>query len=158
MQGEPRATHDIDIVVEISPNDIEVLLAEFPPDDYYCDLDIAKKAAETGGMFNILSMASGDKVDIWLLTDSAFDQSRFLRRQSVDLFGLSVKVSGPEDTILMKLLWAKNSGGSEKQCYDAARVYELQEAILDHRYLDTWNTRLGLEREFDNMRRNIDNE
>jgi hypothetical protein len=158
MQGEPRATHDIDIVVEISPDDIEAFLVEFPSDDYYYDLSTAKEAIDAGGMFNILSIASGDKVDIWLLTDSAFDQSRFLRRQSVDLFGLSVKISSPEDTILMKLLWAKNSGGSEKQRYDAARVYGLQEAILDHEYLDTWNTRLGLEKEFDAMRRFIDSE
>jgi hypothetical protein len=158
MQGEPRATHDIDIVVEISPDDVEALLAEFPPNDYYYDLGTAKEAIEAGGMFNILSIASGDKVDIWLLTDSAFDQSRFLRRQSVDLLGLSMKISSPEDTILMKLLWAKNSGGSEKQYYDAAKVYEMQEAVLDHEYLDAWNTRLGLEKEFDGMRRFIDNE
>jgi predicted nucleotidyltransferase len=83
MQGEPRATHDIDIVVEISPDDIDVLLAEFPSDDYCYDFDTAKQAIGVGGMFNILSIASGDKVDIWLLTDSAFDQSRFSRRQLV---------------------------------------------------------------------------
>jgi hypothetical protein len=156
MQGEPRATHDIDIVVEISPNDIEAFLGGFAPDDYYYDIDNARAAASAKGMFNILSMRSGDKVDIWLLGDSEFDQSRFSRRQAVELFGLMMRISSPDDTILMKLLWAKRSGGSEKQLFDAAKVYQFQFDLLDQGYLDVWVAKLGLEQEFIGMQRFVD--
>jgi hypothetical protein len=156
IQGEPRATHDIDIVTEISRNDVAAFLSEFTPNDYYYDLEGAMTAAETGGMFNILSMSSGDKVDIWALTKSAFDQSRFSRRQTVSLLGLTANVSSPEDTILMKLLWAKMSGGSDKQLFDAARVYELQSDILDLGYIDTWVERLELKDQLANMTRFLD--
>ncbi|MCL1895799.1 MAG: hypothetical protein FWG03_04555 [Clostridiales bacterium] len=153
MQGEPRATHDIDIVVEVSRDILEVFFGEFSTDDYYYDPEGAKAAIEAKDMFNLLSIASGDKVDIWALTESAFDQSRFARRQTVDLLGKAIKVSSPEDTIIMKLLWAKMSGGSEKQLFDAARVYDMQSDSLDHGYIITWINILELETQFADMQR-----
>lgn len=143
MQGEPRATHDIDLIITATSNSIEMFLGKFPKDNYYYDTNAAKKAMADGGMFNILSF-SGDKVDIWALTDSEFDQARFSRKQVVELFGLPLNVSSPEDTILMKLLWSKQCGGSEKHLFDAAKVYDLQQETLDVDYLGTWIRKLNL--------------
>jgi len=153
IQGEPRATHDIDIAVTITRDRIEDFLTEYPPEDYYYDLEDALRAIESEGMFNILMIDTGDKVDIWAFTKSAFDQSRFARRQTINLFDMDVKVSSPEDTILMKLLWAKMSGGSEKQLFDAAKVYEMQSDILDKNYLSIWIRELELESELLSMKR-----
>jgi hypothetical protein len=36
-QGQPRATHDIDLVVQITPTAAQELLKAFPPPDYYLD-------------------------------------------------------------------------------------------------------------------------
>ncbi|MCL2332394.1 MAG: hypothetical protein FWC54_02755 [Actinomycetia bacterium] len=152
MQGEPRATHDIDLLVAATTESIEAFLGRFPFDDYYYDVDAAKRAMSAGGMFDIISN-TGDKVDIWALTDSAFDRSRFARRQSIEFFGMQLNVSSPEDTILMKLLWSKQSGGSEKQLFDAAKVYEMQQDILDIVYLETWIQELDLEDRFAAMQR-----
>jgi len=152
MQGEPRATHDIDIVVEATAESIEAFLEMFPLEEYYYDSGAAKKAMAEGGMFNILS-ATGDKVDIWALVDSEFDESRFSRRQSIEFLGYKVQVSSPEDTILMKLLWSKQSGGSEKQLFDAAKVYELQQEILDKGYLETWISKLKLKDQYAELQR-----
>jgi hypothetical protein len=58
-------------------------------------------------MFNAINLEEGDKVDFWMLTDDAFDASRFARCISVNVFGTSLKVSSPEDTILAKLRWSK---------------------------------------------------
>jgi len=147
MQGEPRATHDIDLVVTVTPESVKQLLQEFSAECYYFDIPAAQAAVEQGGMFNILSN-TGDKVDIWTLTDSEFDQMRFSRRQSIEFLGRSIKVSSPEDTILMKLLWSKQNGGSAKQLYDASRVYDLQQDSLDLDYLETWMDKLDLQSEF----------
>ena len=59
--------------------------------------------------------------------------------------GIKVVVSSPEDTILMKLKWAKLSEGSEKQYTDALRVYEVQFEKLDMDYLIEWSKRLGVD-------------
>lgn len=47
-----------------------------------------------------------------------------------------LKVSRPEDTILMRLRWSLLSGGSEKQFLDAFHVYVVQAAYLDVEYLE----------------------
>ncbi len=49
-----------------------------------------------------------------------------------------MKISTPEDTILMKLRGANLSGGSEKQFRDAQRVYESQYQNLDLKYKEAW--------------------
>ena len=35
LQGEPRSTHDIDLVVELSAGDVAKLLAEFSVEPFY---------------------------------------------------------------------------------------------------------------------------
>ena len=124
LQGEPRSTHDIDIVVSLPPSKARALVAAFPPPVYYLDEDAVAEAIAAGGMVNLIDTESGDKVDFWLLTDDPFDRSRFARRCYEEVLGMRIAVSSPEDTILMKLRWAKMSGGSEKQFLDAVRVYE----------------------------------
>ena len=64
---------------------------------------------------------------------------------------MPILVSSPEDTILMKLRWAKISGGSEKQLTDALRVYEIQFGKLDRAYLHEWSVKLRVERLFGDL-------
>jgi hypothetical protein len=35
IQGEPRATHDIDILINIQPLTVSVLIKAFPPPEFY---------------------------------------------------------------------------------------------------------------------------
>ncbi|MFI5188058.1 MAG: hypothetical protein ACHQF0_15110 [Chitinophagales bacterium] len=144
MQGEPRATHDADILVNITSSLIPVLISNFIPPDYYLSEDAIKEAIQHKSMFNLLDTMEGDKVDFWILTDDPFDQSRFERKYEEKMLGISMKISTPEDTILMKLRWAKLSGGSEKQFTDALRVYEVQFGKLDLAYIESWATNLNL--------------
>lgn len=145
LQGEARATHDIDLVVKLTAKDVQPLIRAFRGDRFYLSESALAEAIRAKRMFNLLEVTTGDKVDFWVLTDSPFDQSRFARRQRIDLGDQSVDVSSPEDTILMKLHWCKQSGGSEKQFNDVLRVYELQADLLDAAYLKNWLAALGVE-------------
>ncbi|MDB5390485.1 MAG: hypothetical protein JWM11_6131 [Planctomycetaceae bacterium] len=142
LQGEARATHDIDFVVILTAEHIQPLLDAFAKDRFYLSESAIRDAIRLRRMFNLLEITTGEKVDFWLLTDSPFDQSRFGRRQRIDLGEQIGYVSSPEDTILMKLHWCKQSGGSEKQFNDVLRVYELQAEVLDQKYLQKWATEL----------------
>jgi len=153
LQGAPRASHDIDLVVQIPPSAAGKLAAAFPPPDFYLDEISIRGAIASGGMFNLLDAAGGDKVDFWVLTDEPFDQSRFGRRRVEEVGGLRVPVSSPEDTILMKFKWSDLSGGSEKQFGDALRVFEVQSAGLDQAYLDRWAVHLGVVALLERIRR-----
>ncbi|MGE5550820.1 MAG: hypothetical protein ACM3ZC_09855 [Bacteroidota bacterium] len=125
LQGEPRATHDLDLVIALSRGSVCKLLEAFPPPGYYLDEASISEAFDTLGTFNLIDTGNGDKVDFWLLTHEPFDRSRFAGRRTESFLGLELKVSSPEDMILAKLKWAKLSGGSEKQFTDALRVYEV---------------------------------
>ncbi len=144
LQGEPRATHDLDVVVEVRPSDASSLIQNFASPEFYLDEVAILEAIETGGMFNAINLEDGDKIDFWMLTNEEFDESRFRRRMEVDVYGIRLKVSSPEDTILAKLRWSKLSGGSEKSFVDALRVYEVQVAQLDRAYIEEWASRLDV--------------
>lgn len=143
-QGEPRSSHDIDLVVVLTEADAKRISDAFPPPEFYISLEAALDAVRRKSMFNLLWIDTGDKVDFWLLTSDPFDQSRFQRRTLQPLLGRMLFVSSPEDTILMKLNWCQRSGGSEKQFTDALRVYEVQRTTLDESYLDEWARSLNV--------------
>jgi hypothetical protein len=145
LQGEPRSTHDIDLVVSIEESVVSRLAGAFPPPDYHLDERAIRAAIKERDSFNLIDLRSGDKVDFWMLTDEPFDRSRFARRYTERFMGLEMQVSAPEDTILAKLRWAKLSGGSEKQFTDALRVYEVQLGKLDTDYLESWAKELDVQ-------------
>ena len=144
LQGEPRATHDIDIVVELPQEAFDAFLEHFGALELFIDEPAARAAIAARRMFNFIDTRSGDKIDFWPLTQDAFDTARFARRVRVDAIGTSFFVSSPEDTILMKLRWARAGGGSPKQIADATGVYEVQADVLDDAYLDAWAARLDV--------------
>jgi len=144
IQGEPRATHDVDILVNITHAAIPALIKAFRPPDYYISESAIEEAIQHKSMFNLLDTTEGDKADFWILTDEPFDQSRFSRKYEEKMLGVSMKISAPEDTILMKLRWAKLSGGSEKQFTDALRVYEVQYGKLNLSYMEAWSQALHI--------------
>jgi len=153
LQGEPRSTHDIDIVVAIERASARKLAEAFSPPDYYLDEQSIIEAIGGNGMFNLTDVNSGDKVDFWVLTDEPFDRSRFARRYIEEATGMRIAVSSPEDTILAKLRWARLSQGSEKQFTDALRVYEVQFPKLDMTYLHRWAKELGVESLLDRLQK-----
>ncbi len=144
LHGEPRSTHDVDLLVSIDASGARKLTETFRPPAYHLDLEAAVDAIAKKGMFNLIDTETGDKVDFWALTDEPFDRSRFRRKYQEEFMGIRLKVQTPEDTILSKLWWANLSGGSEKQFGDALRVYELQHAKLDRAYISEWVEKLGL--------------
>ena len=144
LQGEPRSTHDIDIIVAMDHTSMDALIEAFPPPDYYLTRESILNAITHHGMFNLINVNTGDKVDFWLLSNEPFDESRFSRRYIEEFMGLKIQVSAPEDTILAKLRWAKLSGGSEKHFIDALRVYEVQLEKLNIDYMEYWVKELNI--------------
>src|SRR5262249_37042841 len=135
LQGEPRTSHDIDLVVALSPSAIPSLVAAFPPPGFLLQQEAVLDAIRQGSMFNLLDLSTCAKADFWMRTREPFDQSRFARRTVEQFGGVPMKVSSPEDTTLAKLRWCQLAGGSEKQFTDALRVYELQRGPLDENYV-----------------------
>jgi predicted nucleotidyltransferase len=137
----PRMTRDIDIVVEYQPKDAEKLAGLFER-DCYVDLDSVREAAVNQGMFNIIHNEWFIKADFIARKNDAYRKTEFERRRTIDVEGTRVAVVSPEDLILSKLFWARDSG-SEMQQRDARQIIE-SAPDLDWSYLEKWAAHLSV--------------
>jgi hypothetical protein len=142
--GEPRATHDLDLVVTLHQEDIDALTAAFRSPEFFLSRAAIEEAVQHRSMFNIIAVDGADKIDFWLLKDEPFDQSRFARRRRVRLFDADIMIASPEDMIVMKLRWSHMSGGSLKQRNDIRGIRETQTGRLDWDYIEHWAEKLGV--------------
>ena len=143
--GDPRLTHDIDIVVNIRAAQIAGIRAAFSSDEYAFDEVAATEAIARRDQFQLLEYASGDKDDFGIYKpEDPHDRSMFERRHPVSLVGVECMIPTAEDLIVRKLLWA-HEYESEKHFLDALGVFELQFTKLDLAYLKKWITRLRLQ-------------
>jgi hypothetical protein len=141
--GEPRATNDLDIVVDPTPAQIEAFAASLSG-SFYVSREEVREALAARGMFNVIDPHSGWKADVILVRDREFDRIEFDRRRPARLFGLDVFVISPEGSILSKLDWARR-GNSDRQVRDAASVLATNRETLDLDYLRGQARELGVE-------------
>ena len=140
--GVPRMTRDIDLVIEVSPHEAGRLTKLFRA-DFYIEPDAVERAANERLMFNAIHMTLIVKVDFIVRKDSEYRHEEFRRRRCVMIDGVATHIVAPEDLIISKLDWARDTR-SEVQMTD---VRNLLDAVpdLDHEYLMRWIGHLGLE-------------
>lgn len=146
FQGEPRATNDIDIVLELPLGRISAFVEALGP-DFELDVDMLRDALLHGRTCNIFFLPFLTKVDLFAVGPSPFDQVEFSRRKAVTVraTGENLVLKTPEDTVLRKLLWYREGGEtSEKQWRDLIEVLRVSGPSMDHEYLSSWGDRLGL--------------
>ncbi len=145
IHGEPRSTRDLNLVIEIQPEQIDLLVATLEAAGYYCPagaVEGLKQGCEQ--MLNITHTETIANADLYISDVSSFSVSQMARRQLIDLDGITkFWVASAEDTILQKLLRGKRSQ-SEKQWRDALGILKLQAETLDYIYLTQWAERLDL--------------
>jgi hypothetical protein len=106
--GVSRATFDIDILVDLRPQDCNALAALFPLPRYYADPIMMENSICQGIMFNLIDTQEGVKADLVPLTrepgyQAAFD--RRVRQTFTDEAGDSFNAwcAQPTDIIIGKL-------------------------------------------------------
>ncbi len=89
------------------------------------------------------------KIDFILSKDSEFQRSTFSRRKRITIGHQALWLISPEDLILAKLLWAKESF-SELQLNDIRSLWESVQD-LDRTYIHGWVTKLGCGKIFEKV-------
>lgn len=143
--GTPRATQDVDVVVEAQPENLRRLTAILQSAGLYVDLEAALEALRTGGQFNAIDPATGWKADLIIRKSRPFSESEFSRRQHSDLFGVEIALATLEDLIIAKLEWSE-LGDSELQRRDIRELLDIAGNSIDRKYLERWIRTLKLER------------
>jgi hypothetical protein len=146
LQGEPRATNDIDIVVALPIGGVPALVRTLGA-DFEVDTDMLRDALLHGRSCNIFHLPSVTKVDLFAVGPSPYDETEFARRQRVPVGsgGRSLVVKTAEDTVLRKLLWHREGGlVSERQWRDVVGVLRFSGGRMDQQYVASWAVRLGI--------------
>lgn len=146
LQGEPRATNDIDLVLHITLDQVDALLGALGP-DYSSDPDMLRDAVRRRGSANIYYLPLFTKIDLFVRGTAPYDLEEFSRRRRVRVRseGEELFVKSPEDTVLRKLSWFRRGGEtSSRQWRDVVEVLRVSGALLDRAYLDTWAGTLGV--------------
>ena len=118
IYGISRVTYDIDIIVELSEDQINALSESYPLPRYYADPVMIRNSIEMGIMFNIIDTERGEKADLVPLSGTLDYRPAFARRvrQLVEIPGaepFEIWCASPEDVIHGKLL-AWKEGRSRK--------------------------------------------
>ncbi len=143
FHGAPRASHDVDIVVAPNLGALLKLLTFLPVEHYYWSKEAALEAYGSEGLFNVIDLATGWKIDFIIKKSRAFSTQEFERRAETVLEGRAVFIASAEDVLLAKLEWSKLSG-SERQLEDAAGIVRIQGADLDRHYVEKWASSLDV--------------
>src|SRR5574339_336329 len=147
--GEPRATQDLDLVVNITIKSVNRLSQELEKRDMLIPAEIIldnilEERADIP--INAIHMYSGLKADLYPVREGdELRHSAFQRRQQVD-YGPpigKVYIHSPEDLILYKLMYFGLSQQS-KHSRDIAAILKSKKDELDLAYIEGWVTRLGL--------------
>ena len=141
--GAPRATQDIDLVVDATTEDLLALAESLRVAGLYVSDEAIREATSARGMFNAIDPKSGWKVDFIVRKDRPFSVREFSRREDIDFMGLKLSVARAEDVVLAKLEWAK-LGDSERQLRDVAEIVAVQGTSLDTTQIERWAEELGV--------------
>ncbi|MGC4120038.1 MAG: hypothetical protein QM765_36750 [Myxococcales bacterium] len=146
IQGDPRATNDIDFVVQLSPSSVPALARALGPDFEVDEVSLAE-AVRRHGSWNVFFLPQFVKVDLFQCGAGEFDQSEFSRRSKFEIrSGEFLYLKSPEDSVLRKLLWYRQGGEvASHQWRDVVEVLRVNAATLETGYLEEWAAKLGLE-------------
>jgi len=103
---------------------------------------VVKEAISSQGLFNIIHNEFLVKVDFIVRKDTEYRRLEFSRRRNVSIQGTSISVVAPEDLIISKLIWTKESH-SQIQMEDVRNILKAVKN-LDKRYLNHWVKTLNL--------------
>ena len=137
----PRMTRDIDLVIELSERDVDRVTHLFQQ-EYYIDRDMVERAVRDHAMFNMIHNALVVKADCVVRKETEYRREEFARRRAVSVADQQVFIVSPEDRILSKLDWAKESR-SQMQLDDVRNLLRSVQG-LDAEYLNRLADRLGL--------------
>ncbi|HXH40897.1 MAG TPA: hypothetical protein VNN08_19885 [Thermoanaerobaculia bacterium] len=143
LHGEPRTTHDVDLVIVITREQLRLILERFKRMGLYVSAEAAGEALEKKTDFNVIDFSGGWKVDLVIRKDRPFSLIEFDRRREVEYDGTQMPIASAEDVVIAKLEWAK-IGGSDRQIEDVAGILRVQKGTLDIAYIEEWVSSLEL--------------
>jgi len=152
VHGEPQMTQDVDLLVLASADRAAAVATRLRP-RFYAPEDMLRKAASEHGFANVVDGHTGLKADLSFAAAAGFPAAVLRRRVRcrIGADGPEFWLVTPEDVILMKLLWRKDTR-SNKQWDNALGVTRVKGAMMDWAYLFEQARELEIEEDLVHLR------
>ncbi len=148
FHGAARSTMDVDLVADLSRENVEPFISRLGNENYYVSQAAIEDAINRSSCFNVIHLASSFKVDIFIFKSRNFDKSSMNRAAPGKIDSQSefqVPIASPEDTILSKLEWYRlGNEVSERQWDDVVRVMKILGNKVDQDYLEHYAIELAV--------------
>ncbi len=154
VYGEPRLTHDIDVVVALKPGDVAPIAGAFPAADFYSpppeaiQTEIARPAH---GHFNIIHRATALKADFYPIGQDVLHAWAMEHRIAISVSHEEVQLAPPEYVLIRKLEYFR-AGGSDRHLRDIRSMLRVNPGRIDNAFITAQVDRLGLQAEWDAVR------
>ena len=127
VYGEPRLTNDIDVVMELTPTEVEPFAKLFPLEQFYCppsEVILVEISRSQRGHFNLIHHETGFKADIYTVGRDKLNHWGLNNRKLINLEGDELWLAPVEYVILRKLEYYRE-GQSEKHLRDIAGILSI---------------------------------
>ncbi len=150
IYGQPRMTHDIDIVININVNRAEEFLSLFPSKEFYCPpKEILKTEIlkTVRGHCNIIHNETGFKADIYFTGKDEFQKWAVANVKYITFNNAKIAVAPPEYVIVKKLEFYKE-GKSPKHLDDIKSIVTNSKELINFSALEKYIFEHGLKNEW----------
>ena len=147
IHGVPRATFDADIMADVRPQHVRILIKSLG-DRWYADENAITEAIRERSSFNLIHLDTAVKVDVFVPKLRRFDAGEFTRCRKIKILEdpvIEASVCCAEDIVIAKLEWYRLGGDqSERQWDDVLGVLRLNQGKLDDELLRANAKELGV--------------
>lgn len=150
LYGEPRVTHDIDLIVFLRTDDIVKLTQLYPRPGFYVpppEVIAVEMARQNHGCFNVIHADTSLKADFFTASRDEFHAWAFRHSKKYSARGLEITLAPPEYVIVRKLEYFRE-GGSDKHLRDIRGMLNVSGEQIDRAELLAWAKRQGVEAEW----------
>ena len=148
--GEPRLTNDVDIVLWITPANVDSLIASFPASDFYCppkEVILEELARPERGHGNIIHHETGFKADLYFVAHDPLHIWGLSHTRDGEIDGNTFHLAPPEYVITRKLEFYRE-GKSQKHLRDINRMLVSLEDNLNLPLLESFIAEKSLSAEW----------
>ena len=138
VYGDPRLTHDIDLVINLNSSQVDDLIKAFPSKEFYCppkDVIITELNRLSRGHFNLIHHETGFKADIYFTGKEELQHWAMQNSKQIEFAGSVIYVAPPEYVIIKKLEFYKE-GKAQKHLLDIKAMLLNSSDLIDYSLLN----------------------
>ena len=149
IYGEPRLTHDIDLVILTHDINYANFSLQFPLDDFYCPpKDVF--ADQNQKSFNLIHHETGFKADVYIIQENSFNKWAFTNKNNINIGDEVISIAPIEYVIHNKVKFYAE-GRSPKHISDIKGMLYHSEELINWQILNDELERLKINQVFKNM-------